>query len=117
MCAIHWSRRWTFKVDPFAVITAAVTRTLELVLTRFPVGRAPQMRAAGVNHKHTVRRLIHPDAVLLLPLGIHAQGIIAEKSNFESAGRFGNRTRQEKPHEHQKASRHKTGDACPHDAA
>src|SRR5260370_21248550 len=94
-----------------------MTRTLEFVLARFPVGRATQVRAARVNYKQTVGGLVHPDAVLLLPLGINAQGIIAGKSYFECAGRFGDRTWQEEPHEHQKASRQKAGDASPDYAA
>src|SRR5579864_1916387 len=43
LCAIHRTRRWSFEVDPLAVVTAPVARALELVLTGLPVRRASQM--------------------------------------------------------------------------
>src|SRR5713226_6842823 len=71
--AIHRARRRPFKVNAFAVVTTAVTRTLKLVLARLPVRGTTQMRAARINHKQTIRRLVHPDAILLLPFRIHPQ--------------------------------------------
>ncbi len=54
-----------------------MARTLELVLTCLPVGRAAEMGAASVNHKKPVGSSGHPDAILLLPLGIDAERVVA----------------------------------------
>src|SRR5258708_365132 len=96
MRAIHGPRRGPFEVDTFAVVAAAVARALELVLAGFPIGCAAQMGAAGVNDEHTTRRAVHPDAVLLLPLGIHAQSVVRGVANLENRRRFKERARKEK---------------------
>ena len=54
MGAIHGPRRRTFKVNPFAVVSAAVARAFEFVFTGLPIRRTAQMRAASVNHKQTI---------------------------------------------------------------
>src|SRR5690242_11273611 len=115
--AIHRSGRGTFEVNPFTVVTTAVTRALELVFTGFPVGRAAEMRAARVNNEETIGSARYPDAVLLLPLGIDADGVITGRPNAKSAGWFENRARQEKPHEHQEEGSECAGDGRPDDAA
>ena len=79
--AIHWSWRRTLKVDPFTVIAAAVTMTLKLILARFPIGRATEVRAARINYKNPVGSLVNPDAILLLPLGIYSQRIVRRKAD------------------------------------
>jgi len=93
--AVHRTRRRPFEVDPFAVITASVAWTLELVLAGLPVGRAAQMSAARVNDKDAIGRAVHPNAVFLLPLGIHAESIIRGIANLKNGGRFKERTRKE----------------------
>src|SRR5581483_883647 len=66
--SVHRPRRRPFEVDSFTVVTTAVTRTLEFVLRRLPVGRAAQVGAARINHEQPVWCAIHPDAIFLLEL-------------------------------------------------
>lgn len=77
MGSIHRSWRWAFKVDSLTVVATSMAGTLEFVFTGFPVGRATEMRTARVDDKEPVRCFGYPNAVLLLPLCIHAQGIVA----------------------------------------
>ena len=70
-----------------------MARTFELVFTRLPVGSAAQMRAASVDHKESVRSLSYPNAILLLPLCIDAEGVISWRADAKDAGRFKNRAR------------------------
>src|SRR5207249_11130844 len=103
------------KVDRLAVIAAAVTRAFELVLAGFPVGRAAKMGAARIDDEEPIRRLVHPDAILLLVLGIDAERVVAGKADLEGAGRLEDCPRQKEPHEHQKTGRQKREDRAPHD--
>src|SRR5260370_7404729 len=96
MRAIHGPRRRPFEVDTFAVVAAAVARALELVFAGFPIGRTAQMCAASVNDEDTARRAVHPDAVLLLPFGIHAQSVIRSVANLENRVSLKNRTGNKK---------------------
>jgi len=100
MSAIHRARRGTFEVNALAVVAAAMARTFELVLASFPVRCAAEMRATSVNDKQAIRSLGYPDAILLLPFSIHPERVIAGRSDSECAGRFEDRSRQEKPQEH-----------------
>src|SRR4029077_16306884 len=70
--AVHGTRRGTFEVDSFAVVSAPVAGTFEFVLASFPVGRATEMRTTREDNEHAVRCAVDPDAVFLLPLGIYA---------------------------------------------
>ena len=79
--AIHWARRGAFKVDALAVVTAAVARTLEFILARLPIGRAAEVRAARVDDEKPLGVLYDPDAILLLPLGINAERVVAGKAD------------------------------------
>src|SRR6266704_2203940 len=79
--AIHWTRCRSFKVDTFAVVSAPVARALKLVFAGLPIGCAAQVSAAGVDDKHAVRRAVHPYAVLLLPFGIDAEGVVRSVTN------------------------------------
>src|SRR5579859_3274777 len=88
LCAIHRTRRWSFEVDPLAVVTATVARALELVLTGLPVRRASQMCAACINHEQPVRRAVHPDAKFLLELGVDAQRKFGRIANLKDGVRF-----------------------------
>ena len=112
--AVHRTRRGPFEVNAFTVVAAAVAGALEFVLAGFPVGRATQMRAARVNDKHAVGRAVHPDAVLLLPLRIHAQRIVRGIADFENGGRFEKRARQKKTEKRDKPGAKETRDGAPH---
>ena len=83
MRAIHRTRRWSFEVDSFAVVAAAVARTLEFVFAGLPVGRAAEMRAPCINHEQTVRRTVHPDAIFLLEFGVDSESEIGRVANLE----------------------------------
>src|ERR1044072_9411210 len=98
---VHRSRRGTFEVNPLAVVTTAVTWTLELVFGGFPVGRTAEVRAARIDHKQSVGGARDPDTILLLPLSIDADRVIARRADTKDTGRFDSLARQEKPHEHQ----------------
>src|SRR5215204_4907652 len=86
--AIHRARRGAFEVDALTVVAAAVARALELVLARLPVGRASQVRAARVDDEQALGVSDDPDAVLLLPLGVHAERVVARKADAEDARRL-----------------------------
>ena len=88
MCAIHGTRRRALEINSLAVVAAAVTRTLEFVLARFPVGCASEMRTTRVDHKKTIGSAIHPDAVFLLEFRIYAQGKFGRIADFKYAIRF-----------------------------
>jgi len=62
-----------------------VTGTLKLVFARFPIGRAAEMRATRVDHEDPIGSLIHPDAILLLPLSVYAERVIRRKANRKLA--------------------------------
>ena len=114
--AVHRSRSRAFEVDALAVVPTAMARAFEFVFTGLPVRRAAEMRAARVDDKETIGSSRHPDAILLLPLGIDAKRVVGGSPNTKDAGRFKNRARQEEPHEHQEERRECTGDGGPHDA-
>src|SRR5690242_1724218 len=86
--AVHRARRRTFEVDSLAVVATAMARTLEFVFAGFPIGSTAEVRATGVNHKQAVRSAVHPDAVLLLPLGIHTECVIRREADLKHSGRF-----------------------------
>src|SRR5437879_1471045 len=102
--AVHRARRGTLKIDAFAVIPAAVTWALEFVFAGFPVRRAPEMRAARVDDENAIGSAVDPDAIFLLPLGVHAERIIGWITDLESSGRLKERSRQEKTDEGDKQS-------------
>src|SRR5260370_1463967 len=114
MRALHGPRRGPFEVDTFACVAAAVARALELVLAGFPIGSAAQMGAASINDEHTTRRAVHPDAVLLLPLGIHAQSVVRGVANLEDGGWFKERAGKKKLKEGDEPGAEKAGDGNPH---
>src|SRR5258705_11745447 len=76
VCAIHRSRGRPFKLDRLAIVAAAVTGTLKLILARLPVRRAAKMGAASIDYKNPIRSLVDPDAVLLLPLRVNTQRVV-----------------------------------------
>ena len=100
MRAIHWPRRRTFKVDCLAIVATTMAGTLKLILARFPIGRAAEMRATRVDHENPIGSLVHPDAVLLLPLRIDTERVIRGKANGKLAGGLENGPWQEKTEKH-----------------
>src|SRR5260370_28368248 len=115
--SVNGTRRGPFEVDTFAVVSAPVAGTLEFVLAGFPVGRAAEMRAAGVDDENAVRCTADPDAVLLLPLRIHAQGVIRGITDFENRGRLEERTGEKETKEGNEPCTKETSDCTPHQAA
>jgi len=113
--AIHRARRRAFEVDALAVVATAVARAFEFVFTGLPIRRAAEMSAARIDNEEPVGSSRHPDAVLLLPFCVDADSVIGDGPNTKYAGRFENRARQEKPHEHQKESSQCSGDSGPDD--
>src|SRR5579864_9750530 len=82
--AIHGARRGSLEVDAFTVVSAAVARALEFVFAGFPVGSATEMGTASVDHKQTIGRAIHPDAVFLLEFCIHSESEFGRVSDLEN---------------------------------
>ena len=70
MGPVHGPGSWSFKVDTFVVVPATVAGTLEFVFAGLPIGRAPQVRAAGVDHEQAIGSTVHPNAIFLLELGV-----------------------------------------------
>src|SRR5437763_15829969 len=116
MRAIHRARRRTFKVYAFAVVAAAVTWTLELVLARLPIGRAAQVRAACVDDEEPIRSLINPDAIGLLPLRVHALRVVAGKTDAKDRRRLVDGERHEEAQEREEADGQEACDGGPSDA-
>src|ERR1700676_1754113 len=117
MRAIHGARRGALEVNAFAVVAAAVAGTLEFVFAGFPVGRAAQMSATREDDKDTIGCAVHPDAVFLLPLGVHAQSVVRGIADFEDRGWFKKRARQEKTKEGDEPGTEETHDGAPYQAA
>src|SRR5579863_7244775 len=114
---IHGSRRRAFEVNPFAVVSTAVARTLEFVLTRLPIGSATQMRTARVDHEYAIGSAIHPDAVFLLKLCIHSQTVFLGIANFETGRGLKQSTRQEEAKECEKPRHEKGRNRAPNQTA
>ena len=117
MGPIHRSRRRTFKVDPLAVITAAMTRTLELVFAWLPIRSAAQVRAACVNDEYPVRSSIHPNAIFLLKFSVNAQSKIGGVADFKDCAGLKQCARQEEPEERDKPCAQESNHATPHQPA
>src|ERR1700687_1850652 len=106
--AVHGARRGALEIDAFAVIAATVAGALEFVFAGFPVGRATEMRAAGVDDENAVGSAVNPDAEFLLPLGVHAERVIRGITDFENGGRLEKRTREKKTQEGDKPGAEET---------
>src|ERR1700687_6073288 len=113
MSAVHGTRCGPLEVDAFAVISASVAGALEFVFAGFPVRSASQMRASRENHEQAIRGPIHPNAVLLLPLGIYPECIVRGIPDLETRRRFEQRARQEKTEEGQEPRGKETSDGTP----
>src|ERR1700680_454398 len=74
--AIHGAWRRTFEIYAFAVVAAAVAGALEFVFAGFPVRSAAEMRAPRVDDEDAVGCAVDPDAIFLLPLGVHAERVV-----------------------------------------
>ena len=75
------------------------------------------MSATRVDDEESIGCSCHPDTVLLLPFCIDAESVVVWRADAKFAGRFENRARQEKPHEHQEESDQRARDGSPDDAA
>src|SRR5260370_27603377 len=116
MRAIHGTRRRAFEVDSFAVVTAAVTRTFELILACLPVWGATQMSAASVDDEHAIGCAVDPDAVFLLPLGVNTESVVRSVADLENCWRFEKRAGKKKTKERNEPSTEKSGDGNPNQA-
>ena len=110
---VHGTRRRPFKVDAFAVVSAAVARTFELVLRRLPVGRAAQVSAARVDHENAVGRAVHPDAIFLLKLCVDSQAEVRGIADLERSSRLEQCARQEEAEEGDEPRRHEGRECGP----
>src|SRR5579871_847225 len=102
MRAVHGARRGTFEVDALGIVAAAMTGTLEFVFAGFPIRGTAQVSADGGNDEDALGIADHPDAVLILELGVHAESEVGGIADAEA--RFGlvEGARKEEPQEHQK---------------
>src|SRR5215472_522657 len=114
---IHRARRRTLEVDPFAVVAAAVAGTLEFVFAGLPIRGAAEMRTACINNKEAIGSAVHPDAVLLLKLGVYAKRVIRRIADLENRGRLKKGARKKKAKESDKPGAKKRGDAAPNQPA
>ena len=112
---IQWPGRRTFKVDSAAVIATAVAGTLEFVHTRFPVRRATEMSATGIEHKNTLCVSNHPNPKILLKFRVDSKGKIRRVANSEHGLRFVQGAWEEKTKEHEEVGSQKAQDASGRD--
>src|SRR5579859_4114500 len=115
--AVHRPRCGAFEVHAFTVVAAAVARTLEFIFAGFPVRGAAEMGAARVDDEDAIGRAIDPDAIFLLPLGIHAERVVRGITDLENGGRLEQRARKKEAQEGNEPGAEKTGDRAPHQAA
>src|SRR5947209_6527321 len=99
MGAVHGTRCRPLEIDSFAVVSAAVARTLEFVLTWFPVRSASEMRAARVDHKQPVGSAIHPNTVFLLEFRIDAEREFRRIADLEQGIRLEESARKKEAEE------------------
>src|SRR5690349_18111427 len=112
--AIHGPRRRTFEINSFTVVAAAVARALEFVFAGFPIRSAAEMRATRVDDEKAVGRAVYPDAIFLLPLGVHAKRVVGGIADFENGGRFEQRTRKKKSQEGDEPRTEEPSNRSPH---
>jgi hypothetical protein len=101
MSAIHGARGRSLEIDAFAVVSAPVARTLELVFALFPVGSTAQVGAASKDGKNTFRIPNHPDAVGLLESGIDAEPEVGRIADHENGLRLEKGPGEKEPEKHQ----------------
>src|SRR5579885_2610276 len=86
--AVHGARRRPFEIDALRIVPASVTRTLELVFSGFPVGRAAKVRAHRGNHEDPLGISDYPNPVLVLKFGVYAEPEIRRVSDAKPGLRF-----------------------------
>ena len=101
MGAIHGARCRTFEVDSFSVVAAAMARALELAFAGDPVGSTAEMGADRGDHEDAFAVSHHPDSVLALELGIHAETEIGGVADLEHRIRLIKNPREEEAEKHQ----------------
>src|SRR4029079_12469039 len=112
-----WAWRRSLEVDSFVGVAAPMARAFELVLAGLPVGRAPQVSASGVNHEQPFGVTNHPDAVLLLELGVDPETEIGGISDSKDCTGLEDGARKEEPQKHQKLSDEESADRGPDNAS
>jgi len=114
---VHGPGRRPFKVNSFRRVPAAMARALKLVLRRFPVGCAAQMRAAPEDDEDAVAFANYPDARCRFETLIDTWLEIRWVANLENRAGFKKCARKEEAEEHQKISSEKTPNTTPDDSA
>jgi hypothetical protein len=90
---------------------------LELVLARFPIWRATQVRAASVDHEHAIGRAVHPDAVALLELGVDAKRKLGWIANLENRIRLEKSAGEKESEKRDEPGHQEASDHGPHKTA
>src|SRR5260370_8027175 len=99
MGAVHGTRRRSFEVDSFAVVSTAVAGALELVFAGLPIWCAAEVRAACVDHEEAIGCAVNPYAVFLLELGIDAQSEFRWVADLKTRVGFKQDTMKKEPEE------------------
>ena len=94
-----------------------MTGALEFVLARLPVRRAAQVRANRRDHEDPFRVAHHPDAVLVLEFGVHAEAEIGRIADFEIGLWLEQRARKEEAQEHHEIDGQKSQHRSHHETA
>ena len=71
ICPVHRPGRRTLKINPFAVVSAAMAGAFKFVLALHPIGSAAQMCTFGVDDKKSLGVPNDPDPMFLLKSSIH----------------------------------------------
>ena len=98
---IHGARCRTLEIDSFSVVAAAMARALELAFAGDPVGSTAEMGADRGDHEDAFAVSHHPDSVLALELGIHAETEIGGVADLEHRIRLIKNPREEEAEKHQ----------------
>jgi len=99
---IHGPRRGTFEIDSLGVITTAMARALEFVLTRLPIRSASQVCTHSPDHEDALGVSHHPDSMLALKFAVDSKAEIAGIADFELGLGFIQNAREEEAQKHQK---------------
>src|SRR5712672_1874769 len=75
------------------------------------------MRAARVDDKDAIGSTVHPDAIFLLPLGVHAEGVVRRVANFENCWGLEERAGEEEFKKGDEPRTEKSSDAHPYQSA
>src|SRR5579872_1747519 len=113
---VHGTRGRPFEINSLTVVSAAVAGTFKFIFRWLPVRGATQMGAARVDHEEPVWSAIDPYAVLLLKLGVDAEGELGGVSDFENCVGFEKSAGKKETEEGQEPGCEKGSDADPDQA-